>query len=53
VIVYDVIVNGEIKETIKPTSQRLKDMYAFVTEQINLMKKKYGYNIKINRRVIY
>jgi hypothetical protein len=52
-IEYDVILNGEIKETIKPINQRLKDMVKFVTEQFHVMKLKYGENVMIHRRIVY
>jgi len=52
-VVYDVLVNGEVKETIKPMNQRLKNMYTYVKEQIELMKLKYGNSIVVNRRIVY
>jgi hypothetical protein len=52
-IVYDIILNGEIQETIKPRKNRLKEIYDYMQEQTKLMKIKYGENIKISRRVIY
>jgi hypothetical protein len=53
VVVYDVVVNGEVKETIKPMNQRLKNIYIYVKEQIELMKEKYGNGIIVNRRIVY
>jgi hypothetical protein len=53
VIVYDIVVNGEVKETIKPRINRLKEIYTFMIEQSKLMKKKYGENITIKRRILY
>lgn len=52
-VVYDIVVDGEVKETIHPMNQRLKNMYAYVKEQIKLMKSKYGSNIRVNRRIVY
>jgi hypothetical protein len=52
-IVYDIILNGEIKETIKPRKNRLKEIYAYMQEQSKLMRIKYGDNVKILRRIIY
>jgi hypothetical protein len=52
-IVYDIVVNGEIKETIKPRKRSLKEIYAYMLEQTKLMKAKYGDNVKIKRRMIY
>jgi hypothetical protein len=52
-VVYDIVLNGEVKETIKPLDQRLKNMYYHTKEQIKLMKAKYGKNIVVNRRILY
>lgn len=52
-VVYDVVVNGEVKETIKPINQRLQNVYSYVKEQIELMKKKYGTGLIVNRRIVY
>ncbi|MGO4270072.1 mechanosensitive ion channel protein MscL [Paenibacillus sp. TAF58] len=52
-IVYDIVLNGEIKETIKPRKNRLKEIYAFMVEQSKLMKAKYGDNVKIKGRMVY
>jgi hypothetical protein len=53
VVVYDIVVNGEIKETIKPRKERLKEIYAFMLEQTKLMKAKYGDTVKIKGRMVY
>ncbi|SDO44384.1 hypothetical protein SAMN04487897_11473 [Paenibacillus sp. yr247] len=52
-IVYDIVLNGEIKETIKPRKNRLKEIYTFMLEQTKLMKAKYGDNVKIKGRIVY
>lgn len=52
-VVFDVVVNGEVKETIRPINQRLKSVYTYVKEQIELMKLKYGNSIIVNRRIVY
>ncbi|MFD1956260.1 mechanosensitive ion channel protein MscL [Paenibacillus thailandensis] len=52
-IVFDVVVNGEVKETIKPRTQKLKDICAFVQQESRSLTKKYGSNIYLNRRVEY
>ncbi|GAB6990568.1 hypothetical protein [Paenibacillus pini] len=52
-IVYDVIVDGEVKETIKPLNQRLQAIYTFVSEEAKLMTKKYKGTVYLNRRIIY
>lgn len=53
IIVFDVMVNGEVKETIKPINKRLKNIYAYVKEQIKVMKMKYGNGIVVKRRIVY
>jgi hypothetical protein len=53
VIVFEVVVNGEVLETIKPTNQRLKVMCDFVKEQMIILRQKYGNSFVLNRRVIY
>jgi hypothetical protein len=52
-VVYDVVVNGEVKETIKPMNKRLKNMYSYMMEQIVVMKLKYGNTVIVNRRIVY
>ncbi|MBP1992012.1 mechanosensitive ion channel protein MscL [Paenibacillus eucommiae] len=52
-VVYDIVLNGEIKETIKPLRKSLKEIYAYMLEQSKLMKDKYGENVKIKGRMVY
>jgi hypothetical protein len=52
-IVYDIVLNGEIKETIKPKKNRLKEIYSYMLDQTKLMKAKYGENVKIKGRIVY
>ncbi|UJF32275.1 mechanosensitive ion channel protein MscL [Paenibacillus hexagrammi] len=52
-IVYDIVLNGEIKETIKPINSRLKEIYQYMLEQTKLMKEKYGEHVKIKGRMVY
>ncbi|MBB6671039.1 mechanosensitive ion channel protein MscL [Cohnella nanjingensis] len=52
-IVFDVIVGGEVKETIKPKTVKLKEIYDIVNEQMKQMKRKYGRDIDVKRRMIY
>ncbi|MCJ8011327.1 mechanosensitive ion channel protein MscL [Paenibacillus sp. KQZ6P-2] len=52
-IVFDVIVHGEVKETIHPISQRLHAMLAQVTEEARRLSKVYGTPVQVNRRIIY
>ncbi|BFH61524.1 mechanosensitive ion channel protein MscL [Paenibacillus azoreducens] len=52
-VVFDVIVHGEVKETIRPLSQRLHAMLAQVTEEARLLSRKYKAPVQIHRRIIY
>lgn len=52
-VVFDVVINGVVIETIKPKTQKLKAIVDFVKEQMVEMKRKHGSNIIINRRFIY
>jgi hypothetical protein len=52
-LVYDVVVNGEIKETILPRKHRLKEIYHYMMEQNQLMQRKYGEHVRLNKRIVY
>jgi hypothetical protein len=52
-LVYDIVVNGIVKETIKPRKERLKEIYSFMLEQSKLMKLKYGEQVIITGRMVY
>ncbi|AHD06746.1 hypothetical protein ERIC2_c29640 [Paenibacillus larvae subsp. larvae DSM 25430] len=52
-LVYDVVVNGEIKETILPPKHRLKEIYHYMMEQSQLMQRKYGEHVRLNKRIVY
>jgi hypothetical protein len=52
-VVYDIVVNGELKETIRPINQRLKDMYWYMIDQMDVMRGKYEGEIKVFRRNTY
>jgi hypothetical protein len=52
-VVFDVLVDGVVIETIKPKTQKLKAMVEFVKEQMIILKRKHGNNFIINRRFIY
>ncbi|MGO4369795.1 mechanosensitive ion channel protein MscL [Paenibacillus sp. 2TAB19] len=52
-IVFDVAVDGKVKETIQPNDLRLKDIHNFVQAQSTALIEKYGSNVYLNRRVIY
>lgn len=52
-IVFDVIVHGEVKETIRPMSGRLHAMLVQVTEEARRLSRLYGTPVQVNRRIIY
>jgi hypothetical protein len=52
-IVFDVFVDGKVKETIQPNNQRLSAIYPFVQAQSTALIQKYGRNVYLNRRVVY
>mgnify|MGYP000047016633 CR=1 FL=1 len=52
-IVYDIVLHGEVKETIQAHNHRLKDLYEFMVEQLKRMKLKYGNQIVVKRRGVY
>lgn len=52
-IVFDVVVDGEVKETIKPVNQRLKEIYAYVQEESARVREKYTGSIYLTRRLEY
>ncbi|MUT68646.1 mechanosensitive ion channel protein MscL [Paenibacillus sp. NEAU-GSW1] len=52
-IVFDVVVDGEVKETIKPANQRLKEIYAYVQLESRRVQAKYSGSIYLNRRMEY
>lgn len=52
-IVYDVAVNGQLIQTIKPANQRPNEMYWFMVDQIQSFRKKYGTEVTVYRRFVY
>jgi hypothetical protein len=52
-VVFDVIVDGEIKLTLQPLNQRRQEMYWFMVDQVQMLREKYGENYRICRRTIH
>lgn len=52
-IVYDVIVDGAVRETIRPTAAKLRDISRFMKDQMKLMGRKYGNQVQVKRRMVY
>jgi len=51
-IVYDVIVDEEVKESIKPVYSDLVALYHIMKDiHLPMMTKKYGENVKLVRRI--
>lgn len=51
-IVFDVVVNNEIKETIKPASQNLHDIHWCMVDRVEELKVKYGDAFIVFRRLV-
>ncbi|MFB9329034.1 mechanosensitive ion channel protein MscL [Paenibacillus aurantiacus] len=52
-IVFDVIVDGKVKETLRPVNQRLKEIHLYVKAESARLIEKYGTNVQLNRRMLY
>jgi uroporphyrinogen-III synthase len=48
-IVFDIVANGEVKETLVPTNQRLREMRDYLYDRLPELKAKYG-EIEVYRR---
>ncbi|TBL78217.1 mechanosensitive ion channel protein MscL [Paenibacillus thalictri] len=54
-LVFDIVVNGEVKETVKPMSQRMKDILVTMQEKMKDVKAKYGHhgnNVQVKKRIL-
>ncbi|MDQ6421033.1 hypothetical protein RB620_16520 [Paenibacillus sp. LHD-117] len=52
-IVYDVFVDGKVKETLQPREQRLQDIRLFIKSEAARLISLYGSNVYLNRRIVY
>lgn len=52
-IVFDVVINGKVQETIKPANQRLHEMYWFVIDRVQKYKVNNNSDVKLIRRIAY
>jgi len=52
-IVYDVIVNGQKIETLRPMTSRLKELLHYIEGQISMLEEKYGSEVRLTRRFEY
>lgn len=51
---FDVIVDGKVQETIRPKTQRLRDIYELLNGRLmGALKRKYGFNVQVRRRMVY
>lgn len=54
VVEFDVIVDGKVQETIRPKTQRLRDIYELLNGRLmGALKRKYGFNVQVRRRMVY
>ena len=51
-LVFDIVVNGEVKETVRPVSQRMKDIYLLMQGKMKDIKGKYGSNVQVRKRIL-
>lgn len=52
-IVFDVVVDGKKKETLRPNGQRLQDIRSFIHSESARLIRAYGSNVYLNRRMDY
>ncbi|THF73320.1 hypothetical protein [Cohnella fermenti] len=51
---FDVIVNGKVEETIRPKTQKLREIYELLNgRMMNGLKRKYGVGVQVRRRMVY
>lgn len=51
-IVFDVVLNGRIQETLRPANQSRREVYWFIVDRVPAMVQKYGRDITISRRLV-
>lgn len=49
-IVFDVLVRGQLQETLRPANQSQREAYWFIVDRIPLLVQKYGLDVTICRR---
>lgn len=52
-IVFDVIVDGEKIDTLRPMTSRLRELQMFIDHQFQKLVEKYGANVYLSRRFEY
>lgn len=52
-VVYDVVVDGKIVQTIRPLNQRPKEMYWYMVDQMHRITAVYGNRASVYRRILY
>lgn len=52
-IVFDVMVDGQHVDTVKPTNQRPREMYWIMVDHIHNLRTKHGNNVSLHRRIIH
>ncbi|WP_158606782.1 hypothetical protein [Paenibacillus ginsengarvi] len=51
-IVFDVVYNGAVQETLRPSNQNRTEMYWFLVDRIPVLQQKYGSLFTVYRRTI-
>lgn len=52
-IVFDVIVDGQKIDTLRPMTSRLRDLRMFIDYQFQQLVEKYGASVYLSRRFEY
>lgn len=52
-VVFDVVVDGKVVQTIRPLNQRPREMYWFMVDQMQKITAIYGNRASVHRRVVY
>lgn len=52
-IVYDVVVDGTVRETIRPNAKKLRDISRLMKEELKMLGRKYGPQVQVKRRMVF
>ncbi|MEF3304873.1 hypothetical protein [Paenibacillus sp. GYB003] len=51
-VVFDIVCDGEIRETFRPSNQNRRELYWFIVDRLPLLRQKYGHSFTVYRRSI-
>ncbi|GAA3407294.1 mechanosensitive ion channel protein MscL [Paenibacillus hodogayensis] len=51
-IVLDIVWNGQVQETLRPTNQNRRELYWFIVDRLPALTQKYGPDITVSRRTV-